>query len=294
MKKLVCSVGIMVFNEEKNIKKLLDAFCSQKLQKAAIGEIIVVSSGSTDNTNSIVLEYSKIDSRVKLVVQKTREGKSSAVNLFLKLAKHPILVLSSGDVLPKKSVVERFVTALSDTTCGMVAGRVVPVARGEGFVQFCGETLWELHHHLALISPKMGEMVAFKALFEEIPSSSSVDEASIEALIKEAGLKLKYLPDAVIYNKTPESLSDFVLQRRRIAAGHIWLSKNQKYLVSSQKTGILIKILLKKMRHNLINLHKILAVVCLEVFCRLLGSYDYYIKKENHTIWKIAKTTKQL
>ena len=50
------SVGIMAFNEEKNMGRLLKALLSQELKKVRIEEIIVVSDGSTDKTNEIVKE----------------------------------------------------------------------------------------------------------------------------------------------------------------------------------------------------------------------------------------------
>ena len=51
------SVGIMAFNEEKNIGRLLKAILSQKLNQIKITEIIVVSDGSTDKTDEIVKNF---------------------------------------------------------------------------------------------------------------------------------------------------------------------------------------------------------------------------------------------
>ena len=55
--KLHCSVGSIVYNEAGNIAKLLDALLHQKLEKAVIDEIIVVSSACTDGTDDIVRTY---------------------------------------------------------------------------------------------------------------------------------------------------------------------------------------------------------------------------------------------
>jgi poly-beta-1,6-N-acetyl-D-glucosamine synthase len=80
---LRASVGVMVYNEERNIGKLLQALTTQKLDNVEIAEIVVVSSGSTDGTDATVDEWTKRDGRISLVRQMSREGKASAINLFL-------------------------------------------------------------------------------------------------------------------------------------------------------------------------------------------------------------------
>ena len=60
-----------------------------------------------------------------------------------------------------------------------------------------------------------------------------MDEASIEAIIRKAGYKLCYVPDAIVRNKGPENIRDFLKQRRRIAAGHKHLMIEERYEVST-------------------------------------------------------------
>ena len=58
-----CTVGIFAHNEEANIAQLLQIMLEQELKKVEIREIIVVSSGSTDQTDSIVRQYGQKDRR---------------------------------------------------------------------------------------------------------------------------------------------------------------------------------------------------------------------------------------
>ncbi len=58
-----CSMGIMAHNEEANIGRLLEAVISQTFREVALTEIVVVASGCTDDTEAIVLEWAKRDSR---------------------------------------------------------------------------------------------------------------------------------------------------------------------------------------------------------------------------------------
>ena len=78
----------------------LAALIDQHLHEVEIAEIIVVASACTDRTVPIVREYMAQDDRVKLIEQERREGKTSAVNLFLQAAQSTICVLESGDTMP--------------------------------------------------------------------------------------------------------------------------------------------------------------------------------------------------
>ena len=66
------SVGVMAYNEERNIGKLLEALTSQLVSNDVISEIIVVSSGSTDRTDEIVSEWCERDERIALIRQFTQ------------------------------------------------------------------------------------------------------------------------------------------------------------------------------------------------------------------------------
>src|SRR6266576_3625440 len=81
--KLSCSIGVMAYNEERNIGRLLTALLAQQTDKCQIEEIIVLASGCTDRTVDIVHSFSMVNPRIKLVIQAQRQGKASAVNLFM-------------------------------------------------------------------------------------------------------------------------------------------------------------------------------------------------------------------
>ena len=45
--------------------------------------------------------------------------------------------------------------------------------------------------------------------------------------------------------------------------------------------GTLVKVVLKEIREYPSTAFKVVAVMALEAFCRLLGSFDFYVKKKN-------------
>lgn len=292
--KITASIGVFAHNEEANILHLLNALSAQKLQEVCIAEIIVVSSASTDGTDDLVREYALENPNVKLYTQARREGKSSAINVFMAEAKSDILVVISGDVIPAENTIELMVSAFSDPRVGATGGRPMPVNSDKNLIGYAVHLLWRLHHRMAMISPKLGEMIAFRKLMDSIPKESAVDEASIEAIIRQNGLQLKYIPQAIIHNKGPENLPDFIKQRRRIQNGHLWLIKRQQYQVVSQDKATLISILKQEIKERPGDLIKLTLVVALEVYCRLLGSWDFYIRGKNPFVWEISHSTKSV
>ena len=292
--KLHCSIGVIVYNEAKNIGKLIEALLSQKLGKIVIDEIIVVSSACTDGTDEIVRKYCEKYPQIKLITEAERGGKSAAINKFIAAAKSKILIIESGDTIPSEDTVEKFVVPFFDETVGMTGGRPVPVNDQHTFVGYSVNLLWNLHHKMAMISPKLGEMVAFRRNFEKIPEKSAVDEASIEAIMKEKGLKLKYIPDAIIHNKGPENLKDFIMQRRRIASGHLWLKETENYEVTSQNPKILLQLALSEIKEHPTKIFFLIGTILLEIYSRFLGWFDLKIKKKNPFKWDIATSTKKL
>ena len=291
---ITVSVGIMAYNEERNIERLLEALTEQRLERIAIRQIIVVSSGSTDRTDEFVAKWAKRDSRVQLVVQSERRGKSSAINLFLEMAEADVFVLESGDTIPAPDCVERMVAPFEDPGVGMTGGRPTPVDDPNTFMGFVVHMLWRLHHKLALKSPKLGEMVAFRSFVERIPPESAVDEASIEAVVTDRGLRLAYVPEAIVYNKGASTVGDFLKQRRRIYAGHLWLERVQSYSVSTKNVGGIFGVLLDDLEWRPRSVALTIGGIWLEFVGRMLGVVDYRVLKRNPYTWEVAESTKDL
>jgi biofilm PGA synthesis N-glycosyltransferase PgaC len=291
---LTASVGVMAYNEERNIGRLLEALVGQKLSQVSISEIIVVSSGSTDRTDDIVLECARMHPRIRLVRQKAREGKASAINVFLAEANADVLVLESGDTVPAPECIENLLAPFRDPAVGMTGARPVPVDDPDQFMGFVVHMLWRLHHMLALRSPKLGEMVAMRSLVRSIPAESAVDEASIEAIVVQAGGTLCYVPEAIVYNKGASNVRDFLKQRRRIYAGHLWLSRTQSYEVSTKRVGGILSVLFEDIEWRPRVVLWTLGGVLLESVGRLLGVIDFHVLKKNPYTWEVAESTKSL
>jgi biofilm PGA synthesis N-glycosyltransferase PgaC len=291
-----CSVGIMAYNEEANIARTLQAVLEQHGPSIRIEEVIVVASGCTDQTVPIVSELAQKEPRILLCVQEKREGKASAINLFLKQATSPVVVLIGADVVPDESAIENLCAPFKDPSIGMVGGRPVPVNDAATFMGHTVHLLWRLHDRVARIHPKLGEVIAFRNVISGIPTNSAVDEISIQALISQLGYKLIYEPECVVYNKGPVTVRDFLKQRRRIYAGHLKVLKQQNYEASTMKVTPIARQLIS-CRHFALSTPKqamwTFAAITLEGYARVQGYYDYWRKRE-HYIWQAVASTKDL
>ncbi|MGC8879950.1 MAG: glycosyltransferase [Anaerolineae bacterium] len=289
-----CSVGITAHNEEANIGQLLEAMRNQRLRTVEISEIIVVASGCTDRTEEIVREHMACDPRIKLLVQEKREGKTSAVNLFLAHAKENICVLESGDTLPGEDAIENMVRMFADPAVGMTGAHKVPVNAPEHIVGYMSHLRLRLEHLLCLEIPRLGELIAFRKVFDHIPPDVAMDEAFVEALVVRRGLQVRYAPDAVVYNMGPQTVGDFIKQRRRNYAGHLHLMEKYGYRVSSLDAGRVLRLALGEVWRALQLIWALCVLALLEGVARVLGWWDYRVRHRRHEVWDIAWTTKRV
>jgi len=290
--KIRCSVGITAYNEEANIGRLLQALIEQRLYQVQIAEIIVVASGCTDRTVEIVQEYAACDSRIQLRIQERREGKTSAINLFLAHAQEQICVLESGDTLPHEDAIENLVRMFRDPAVGMTGAQKVAVNTPDHVVGLLSYLRLKMEHQLCLEIPRLGELVAFRKILDRLPPDVAMDEAFVEAFAVQRGLQVRYAPDAVVYSMGPQTVSDFVKQRRRNYAGHLYLIDKFGYRVSSLQNRRVVRIALEEVWGAFRLLGTLGYLATLEIYSRMLGWWDYRVKKEKHVVWDMAWSTK--
>ncbi len=289
-----CSVGIAAFNDEANIGKLLAAVLAQELTTVEIAEIIVVASGCTDCTVPIIEGFKAQDPRIQVILQDKREGKTSAMNQFLQKAREEICVWESADTLPGKESIENLVKLFADPQVGMTGAQKIPVNVPEHIVGYMSHLRLRMEHQLCLEIPRTGELIAFRKVFTYLPPDVAMDEAFVEALVIRRGLQVRYAPDAVVYNMGPETLGEFIMQRRRNYAGHLHLAQKYGYRVSSLETSRVLRIGLDEMGNALRLIWTLFALALVEAIARGLGTYDYYLRGRKHVVWDMAWTTKKI
>jgi cellulose synthase/poly-beta-1,6-N-acetylglucosamine synthase-like glycosyltransferase len=286
------SFGICAYNEEKNIGNLLQSIQSQNTEKFQINQIFVISSACRDKTDEITENFHAKDPRIELIKEPQRNGKAAAINLFLKVAKGDICILISADTVIPPNSLELVCSPFLNPKVGMTGGHPIPVNNPASFMGFVSKYIWELAHQLSLSDPKLGEYIAFRNVLREISAETAVDEAFVEVEIKNKGYTIAYVPEAIVYNKGPATVKDFLKQRRRIYSGHLHLKNTKNYKVSSMGVFKLMKIVVRSIKPDWRFILWTPAAVFLEFYARCLGSYDFYVKKRNPYKWEMVPSTK--
>jgi hypothetical protein len=151
---------------------------------------------------------------------------------------------------------------------------------------------WRLHDRVAREEPKLGEIVAFRNVIPSIPLDTAVDELSIQALITQLGYGLLYEPQAVVYNRGPATVRDFLRQRRRIYAGHLRVREQQDYAASTMSSWRVARALRGSGSFATPRVALwTFGTVGLEALARGLGRYDVMRRHPAH-VWEISGTTK--
>src|SRR3989338_8855177 len=91
------SVFLPVFNEEGNIKKSILSIKKYLQKRFKDFEILVISDGSSDDTNKIVRKLSKKDKRIKLLARKKRLGYGSGLRAGFAHSSKDLVFYTDGD-----------------------------------------------------------------------------------------------------------------------------------------------------------------------------------------------------
>jgi poly-beta-1,6-N-acetyl-D-glucosamine synthase len=285
------SVGVCAYNEEKNLGILLNKLLTDISKEIPIKEIIVVSDGSSDKTNIIIKSFQGRSKKIKAIIRKNRYGKVNAINEIIKKANSDIIIMESADNIPKDGAYKRLIEPFKDESIGIIGGRIVPINKGNGFMTFLGTFMYKLHHEIAVEDPKYGELIAFRNVINKVPLSA-VDEECIAMLVCNKGYRGVYCPEAIVYNKTPTNIGDFVKQRRRIYAGHLELKMKYKFHVPTVSNSTIFLQIFQDKPYLKKNIGWIIPAVMLELYSRFLGAVDLLIFKKHHYKWDMACSTK--
>ncbi len=288
------SIGVCAYNEERNIRACLESIMQQRSASFPIGEILIISSGSKDGTDEIVKQFEERDRRFRLVQQERREGKNSAINEFLKQAKGDILVLVNADNRLDEGSLQHLLQPFADGRVGVSGGHPVPVNDKESVVGFAVHMLWDMHHRISLIYPKIGELMAFRRLDKTLPVTSQSDEDLIRIDLEKRGLRSVYVPEAVVFNKGPASFADFWRQRTRVNIGEKYLKRWFDYQVPTWNRRLLFGAMLGFLGDNARHPFRLLMAITLEAMARAYSSLYVALDQGDRAVWNQVSSTKDL
>jgi biofilm PGA synthesis N-glycosyltransferase PgaC len=296
------TIGICAHNEEWNIGELLSNILEVQ-QIPSDAEIITVCSGCTDRTPQVVREFAGRDPRIRLIEESRRLGKATAVNQILAEAKGEQIVLISADVAPRPGCMSGLVREMADERVGISCGKPEPIRRGRKLLRGLVGTLWGFHNwqleklnHAGLLMHASEVFCIRKGVVKRIPRDMVNDDAFLAVAVKKAGYLIKYVPQAEVKFFGPQTVPDYIRQRRRIIAGHYQVRVatgqfSQYVLYSLLVRPILTLRTLVEYIAAKGEITGLLVTAFVELASNLLALLDS-VRGRSHTIWSISATTK--
>lgn len=195
------------------------------------------------------------------------------------------------------------VRSMKDQRVGISCGRPEPIRRGRKLVRRLVETLWGFHNwqleklnHAGLLMHASEVFCIRKGVVKKIPREMVNDDAFLAVAAKKAGYLIKYVRDSQVKVFGPQTIPDYIKQRRRIIAGHyqvrVATGHFSQYVLYSLlvRPRLTFKTLVEYVatRREVIGL---LVAPLFEVAANLLALSDS-IRGKSHRIWSISTTTK--
>jgi dolichol-phosphate mannosyltransferase len=226
-------IGVLAHNEEATIGACLRAILAELNGSVEASSVVVVASGCTDRTEDIVRALASEDSRVRLIAESQRSGKVAAINVLLHESTEPLVVVLGGDMVFTPGSLARLLYPFKDPLVGMTGVRPIPTNPRTGIVGNAVNILWEIHHELSILAPKLGEAIAFRRVLKNFDDGTVFDEATMEYLILSRGMRLQYVPEAIVRNRGPENIQEYLKHRSRNIRGHLALKSATGHRVST-------------------------------------------------------------
>jgi len=259
------TILIAAYNEEKEIEdtivnKLEIDYPREKL------EIIVVSDGSTDQTDEIVKKYQGLG--VKLLRQEPRAGKTAAFNRAILEARGEIILFSDANSKYSRDVVHKLVRNFNDESVGYVTGRMIytnpdNTSMGEGSTNYMNYESF-LRRHETKLGSIVGVNGGVDAIRKKLYRPMNPDQLPDFILplgIVEKGYRVIYEPEAIVYERSLETPTDEYRMRVRVSLRTLWALSDMRRLLSVRKFGLYAWQLWS---------HKVLRYLC---FIFLVGFY---------------------
>jgi cellulose synthase/poly-beta-1,6-N-acetylglucosamine synthase-like glycosyltransferase len=233
------TVIISAYNEEDNIAQTLENKLRQDYPKDKV-EVIVVSDGSDDRTDSIVTKFA--DQGVRLFRQEPRAGKTAAINKAVSEANGEILVFSDANSLYSVDALHGIVQNFADPEVGYVTGKMIYTnPNGETIGDGCTAYM-RYENFLRVVETKAGSIVgvdggidAVRKRLYRMMAPDQLPDFVLPLSVVELGFRVVYEPHALMKEPALQNTGDEYRMRVRVALRSFWALKDKRHMLSFKR-----------------------------------------------------------
>jgi biofilm PGA synthesis N-glycosyltransferase PgaC len=215
------SVIVPVRNGAQWIVRKLDSLLASNYP-ADLLDVLIVSDGSTDDTNPLVSQYP--DKRVRLLAL-SPGGKAVAVTKALSAVEGEIVVLTDVRQTFEREAIQLMVSCFADKKVGVVTGELV-IRQGNSQAEYNTGLYWKyekwIRRNLNRVNAMLGATGSIYAIRRElaipIPSDILLDDVYVPLMVASRGYRI-YFEDAAKAYDLPTSLNSEFKRKVRTQAG---------------------------------------------------------------------------
>jgi len=219
------SMVVAAHNEEDVIRDKVQN-CLMLDFGTADWEIIIVSDGSTDDTNMILSEYIGTSPRLHIFSYEQRAGKPNALNVGVSHASGDVLIFSDANVMLEPDAPRNLLVPFADPMVGAACGKVL--VRPRGTDEIAGESLYmKFEGMVQRAEGRFWSMVGIdgalfalrKELFRHLEPGIILDDFTLSMEAPLAGKRIVYVEDACAIEEAIALASNELKRKIRIVSG---------------------------------------------------------------------------
>ena len=225
------SILIPGHNEADSIEQCVLSLSEQSFQDF---EIVCVSDGSTDDTYKIMQRLQREGKVDKIADCAIRGGKSSAINLGMRLASGDIVIVIDCDCSFERTAIEELVRPFADPMMGAVGGSILvrnaekSITASLQAIEYMvaiqlGRTALDIFGQLAIISGAFGAFRREAFMHVGMMDPGPGEDGDITMRLRLYGYKIGFALRSVAYTDVPTHMYNLIMQRKRWERDALWI-----------------------------------------------------------------------
>jgi len=272
------SIVMVVRNEELVLERKMRNLLQLDYPQDRV-QIVVVSDGSTDRTESILREHSQY-ARVQLVMNQLPLGKASGLNDAMALVQGEVIVFTDARQKIELGAVRLLMESFADPGVGGVSGELMLGDSESGEVAEGMGLYWQIEKRIRGLEAACGSVVGAtgalyavrRELWTPLPVETILDDVYTPMHVVKQGKRVIFEPRARVWD-TPDLGTDREFSRKvRTLGGNYQLLQLAPWLLSSENP-----ILFEFVSHKLLRLVVPFALAIVLVTSAIVPGSTYRI-----------------